>query len=162
MQEEPHIFAARIARMESGVVTHYIPVPPEIAEDYIEADTRRLIATLNGNEIRRYLFQSANGEYGLVIGKSVIRDLGLPMIEPIMVELRADPDPDRVELCEELEVALEQDDAAGERFYNMTPGKQRGLALHVCRAKRTSTRVRRALDVCEKLRTHTLYGDRNA
>ena len=34
------------------------------------------------------------------------------------------------------------------------------MGVHVDQAKRPATRERRALELCEKIRTHTLYGDR--
>ena len=42
----------------------------------------------------------------------------------------------------------------------MTPGRQRGLAYYITSAKTTDTRLKRALEIAHKLRTHTLYGDR--
>ncbi|MFT4603581.1 MAG: hypothetical protein ACI9W4_000296 [Rhodothermales bacterium] len=65
----PHVFAARIARMDSGLVAHIVPIPPEIGEEYVAAGTRRVIALLNGSEIRRYLFQTKDGEHAILIGK---------------------------------------------------------------------------------------------
>lgn len=155
----PHIFAARIAQINTGVVTHIVPIPPEIGEEYVEEGARRVIALLNGAEVRRYLFQTKDGEYAIMVGKSVIRDLQLPTEEPMIVELCPDPDPDRVELCPELVAVLELDESASERFYGMTPGKQRSFALHVCGGKRPATRERRALELARKLRTFTLYSD---
>ena len=160
MAREPDIFASSVVRMDSGVVTHIVTVPPEIAERYVEAGERRVIVLLNGHEVRRYLFQSANGEFGVIVGRSLLRDIGVALNEPVIVEMTPDPEPDRVDICDELVAALEQDEEAAERFYNWTPGKQRGLALYVAQAKRSETRVKRALEVTYKLRTYTLYGDR--
>ena len=156
----PHIFAAMIERMESGVVTHVVPVPAEIAEDYIAAGHRRVLISLNGAEVRRYLFQAANGQHGVMIGKSVIRQLGLSMHEPLVVELRPDPDPEALDLCEELLAVLEQDKEATTGFYALTLGGQRNVAFFVNSAKRSPTRIKRALEMARKLRTNTLYGDR--
>ena len=155
----PHIFAARIAQIDTGVMTTIVPIPPEIGEEYVEEGARRVIALLNGAKVRRYLFQTKDGEYAIMVGKSVIRDLGLPTDEPMIVELSPDPDPDSVELCPELVAALDLDQPASERFYAMTPGKQRSFALHVCGGKRPATRERRALELARKLRTHMLYSD---
>ncbi len=155
----PHIFAARIAQIDTGIVSHIVPIPPEIGEEYVEAGARRVIALLNGAEVRRYLFQTKDGEHAIMVGKSVIRDLGLPTEEPLIVELRPDPDPDRVDLCPELVAALALDEPASERFYGLSPGRQRSFALHVCGGKRSATREKRALEVARKLRTYTLYDD---
>ncbi|MEM8488954.1 MAG: YdeI/OmpD-associated family protein, partial [Bacteroidota bacterium] len=70
-----------------------------------------------------------------------------------------DPDPDHVELGEELEEVLAMDEEAAARFYSFTPGKRRGLAHHVNSAKREATRIKRALEIAHKVRTYTLYDD---
>ena len=49
--------------------------------------------------------------------------------------------------------------SAAARFASLTPGRQRSLAYYVDSAKRDATRIRRALDLAHKLKTHTLYGD---
>lgn len=131
---------------------HVVLVPPEIAEVYVAAGTRRVVALLNGQPVRRYLFRSADGEYGIIVGKSVIREYELSTEAPLIAEMWADPDPDRVDLCEELAVALKVDSEAGDRFYSMSPGKQRSLALYVCSAKRPATRERRAVETVRRLR----------
>jgi hypothetical protein len=140
---------------------HYIPVPPDIAETLIESGTRRVIARINEHEVRRSLFGHADGEYAIIVGLSILRDAGVQPGDVIILEMHTDPRPDHVDICEEFRAALEQDPEAMERFESFSTGKQRSLAYHVNSAKRSSTRVRRALDLTEKIRTRTLYGDRN-
>lgn len=154
------MFASTIVQMGKEVTMQVVLVPPEIAEVYVAAGTRRVVALLNGEPVRRYLFRSADGEFGIIVGKSVIRDYKLPIDAPLIVEMWADPHPDRVDLCEEMVVALKVDSEAGDRFYSMSPGKQRSLALYVCSAKRPATRERRAVDIARRLRTYTLQGDK--
>ncbi|MBO6575108.1 MAG: YdeI/OmpD-associated family protein [Rhodothermales bacterium] len=160
MPTEPHVFATTIERQDTGIITHVVVIPPEVAEACIAVGHRRVIVLLNGTELRRSIFSTRDGEFGLVIGRTYVRDLKLAVGEPMVVEMWPDPEPDRVDLCDELIAALEQDPEAAERFYNWTPGKQRSLAVHVCGAKRPATREKRAVEICYKLRTYTLAGDR--
>ena len=73
--------------------------------------------------------------------------------------MRVDPNPDAVEIAEELLEALAQDDEARERWETFTPGMQRSVNHYVDSAKRPETRIRRAVEVTEKIRTRTLHGD---
>jgi hypothetical protein len=151
-------FAAPVLRFDDAFGYHYLPVPDPIAEAYDAAGVRRLVATLNGHALRRAL-QSRDGARALIVGQAHLRDLGAAYGDTVEVELRPDPDPDAVDLGPEFEAALDQDEAAAARFFAMTPGRQRSLAYYVTSAKREATRVKRALELAHKLRTHTLYGD---
>lgn len=91
----------------------------------------------------------------------ILKKFGVRLGDIVILGLSPDPNPDVVELPEELVEALAQDEQASERFYGFSPGKQRGLVTYMNDAKRPETRVKRALELTHKLRTHTLYGDRN-
>ena len=95
----------------------------------------------------------------LILGTGVMRAIGVATGDTIFADLSPDSEPDRVDLGDEFEAVLAADADASERFFSFTPGKQRSLAFHVTSAKRPETRIRRALDLAEKIRTYTLYGD---
>lgn len=161
MKNDLHCFAAPLLKQEKGFpVMHYVPIPMEIAEELWKAGVRRVECTLNGREYRRAIKGRKDGERHLLVSKSMMKEMDVDYGETVIVELWPDADPDRVELCEELVEVLKQDKEAGERFYGMTPGRQRGFNLHVSSSKRSETRIKRALDIANKLRTHTLYDDR--
>lgn len=138
---------------------HYLPVPTDIAEELIAGGERRVLVHVNDVMVRRYVFCTGNGEYAVIVGLALLRDMGLMFGDMAHVDMEVDPDPYRIDLCEEFHVALQQDPEASERFHAMTPGRQRGLAGYISSAKREETRIRRSLDVCMKLRTNSLYGD---
>lgn len=155
-------FPAPVLKMtDRNPAYHFLPVPPEIAEELVDAGTRRVIADLNGTEVRRYLFSHADGEWAIIVGLPKLREAGISPGDMVIVGLRPDPDPDHVEICEEFRVALEQDPEARDRFESFTTGKQRSLVHYINSAKRSSTRVRRSLQMCEKIRTRTLHSDRS-
>lgn len=115
---------------------------------------------MNGNEYRRAITGRKDGERYVVVSKEMMKEIDVAFGDTVLVDLRPDPDPERVELCEELVGVLDQDEEAAERFYGMTPGIQRSFSLHVCGGKRSETRIKRALELAHKLRTNTLSGDR--
>jgi hypothetical protein len=157
-----YAFPAPVLRMDSNAMPfHYLPVPPDIAEEVISGGERRVIVRVNGVELRRYLFQSRNVEYAVIVSLSALRDMGLSQGDMADVDLEVDPEPDRIDICEEFRIAMDQDAEAAQRFDALSIGQRRGLAGYISSAKREETRIRRSLDICRKLRTHTLYGDRN-
>ena len=159
-----HVFAGPVLRTDEGLGMHYVPLPAEI-DDALDG-ARIVIGTLSGTDggpgvpFRRAVQGRGNGAPKLLFGKKVLREAGLAFGDTAVVELDLAADPDAVHLPAELAEALRQDDAARERFETFSPGRQRSLGVHVDQAKRADTRVRRALDLCEKIRTYTLYGDR--
>jgi len=138
---------------------HYMPLPPEIAEELIESGTKRVILRIAGREANRAIHRSKNGEYHLVLGTTVLRSLRIDLGDVVIAELRSDPNPDQIDLPPEFEEALDQDPEASARFFGFTPGKRRSVATYIDQAKRPETRIKRALEMAHKLRTYTLYGD---
>lgn len=162
VRKHEHSYAAPLLKQEKGFpIMHYVPLPMEIADELQRAGVRRVECKMNGNEYRRAITGPNDGERYLLVSKKMMKEMKVGLGDTVLIDLWADPDPDRIELCEELVATLNQDKEAAERFYNMTPGQQRGLNLHISSAKRSETRIKRALDIAHKLRTYTLYGDLN-
>ncbi len=160
MTEPEFEFAAPVLRQSRGLRFHYLPLPDEVADALEREGVRRVIVDLNGFRVRRAVMNSVDAGRHLVTGRSVLRDAGARLGDMVHVALWADPDPEAVELPEELEAALAQDPGAAARFETFTPGQRRSLALYVTQAKRTETRVKRSIELAYKLRSYTLYGDK--
>lgn len=152
-------FAAPVLRQQTGLKQHYVPLPVEVADELKAAGVRRVIATLNGRPVSRGVQGNRDGERFVLLSNVLLREIGARLGDIVTVDLKPDPEPDRIELGEEFTAVLEQDEEAAARFYAMTPGLQRSLAYYVTSAKRTETRIARALELAQKLRTRTLYGD---
>ncbi|HEX9951288.1 MAG TPA: YdeI/OmpD-associated family protein [Rubricoccaceae bacterium] len=152
-------FAAPVLLSVSWPGYHTLPVPGEVAATLAASGTRRVVAVLNGHPVRRAL-TTLDGGTVLMLGRDILRTVGVEEGDTVFADLSPDPEPDRVDLGAEFEAALADDAEAAARFFSFTPGRQRSMAIYVTGAKRPETRVRRALELAHKLRTHTLYGDR--
>ena len=139
---------------------HYVPIPPDAAEQLIAAGIRRVLLEVNGKEANRSLHQNRDGEYRLIIGLATLRDLGIKPGEVFVGTLRPDPDPDRVDIPDEFLEALSDHPGARVRFEGWTLGKKRSLVSYITQAKREETRWKRAYELAQKLETYTLYGDK--
>ena len=151
-------FAAPVLREEGGMGYHFLPVPPESAARLAASGTRRVVAVLNGHSVRRALV-TVDGGPALILGQDLLRTIGAQPGDTVLVDASPDPEPDRIDLGDELEAVFADDAEAAVRFFGFTPGRQRSIATYVTGAKRAETRIKRALDLAHKLRTHTLYGD---
>ncbi len=89
----------------------------------------------------------------------MLKQWGLREGDAVDVVLKEDPEPEKIDFAEELLTALAQDPEARRRWDSFTLGKKRSLNLYVTTAKRAETRERRAVEIVEKIRNRTLYGD---
>ncbi|MGB3544810.1 YdeI/OmpD-associated family protein [Rubrivirga sp.] len=135
---------------------HYVPVPPEV-DDALEG-ARAVVGTLCDVPFRRVVHGRKNGTPHLRFGKQVLRRAGLSLGDTAFIEVEP-TDPATVHLPPEFEAALEADPDAAARFSTFSAGKQRSLGTHVAYPTRAETRERRAVELCEKIRTHTLHDD---
>ena len=150
-------FTSRIDILDTGMRMHVIPVPPEVADRLRKS--KRVIINIGEIELKRAMHGVKSGSPYLMIGKQVLRELGLRLGSEVSVKLREDPQPDRIDVAPELLEALKQDPEANARWQTFPPGKRRSINHYVESAKREDTRIRRAVDITEKIRTNTLYGD---
>lgn len=138
---------------------HVIPIPEKEALALKKSGHKRLLLTLDKVTHRRALMNTALGDHFVIFGKTVLTQHNLKLGDPVRVQLAVDPNPDEIDIPIELEEALAQDNGANKRWNTFTAGKQRSLCHYVSSAKREETRIKRAVDLAYKIRTHTLYGD---
>lgn len=152
-------FESFVCRVDGAMNPHGIPVPDEVSELLRKAGVGRIVVKINGYELRRGLQGSKEFGSHIVVGLNLLKEAGLKIGETVCVECEPDPNPEQIDIPEELLIAIEQDGEASERWMSMSPGKKRSIAYHVSSAKREDTRIKRALDITMKLRTGTLYGN---
>lgn len=88
--------------------------------------------------------QPAKGRWYLLLSQRFMREHNLQLGDSVEVRFNIG-DQDYVHMPSELLAALNDNDAANERWQSFTPGKQRGYAAMVSSAKQTKTRQSRAL-----------------
>lgn len=153
-------FTSTVVRLETGMRYHALPVPDAVAAKFKAAGVRRLIATINGHTCKRALQNHADGGSFLIVGGDLLKTCGLKLRSVATVSLAPDPEPDDLDMPEAFALVLEQDPAARERWNTFPIGRQRSLLHYITSAKQEATQIKRAWDLAEKIRTHTLYGDK--
>lgn len=152
-------FTSTLARLEQDMAFHILPVPDDIAAAWKQAKVRRLIGTINGHSFKRALMNHADGGSFFIVGRDIIKAAGISPRTPTKLDFRPDPKPDDLDMPEEFAIALRQDPEAKKRWHTFTIGRQRSLLVYITTAKTEPTRIKRAVDLATKIRTHALYGD---
>ena len=157
----PLSFTATVVRLETGMRYHALPVPDDVASKFKAAGVRRLIAVINGHTCKRALQNHADGGSFLIVGGDLLKTCGLKLRSTATVSLTPDPEPDALDMPEAFALVLEQDDEARARWETFPVGRQRSLLHYISSAKQEATQIKRAWELAEKIRMHTLYGDKS-
>jgi hypothetical protein len=129
-----------------------IIVVPEAAWQAVGGKaTRRVVATLNGHAERLGLLPLAGGGRYLMLRKDLCQHLGLAIGQEVEVGLVPDPNPDHVDLPDELAEALGAWPEAEAAFAQHSGAMRRAIARKVADAKRPETRARYAVELAERL-----------
>ena len=152
-------FASNVVRLEQGMPFHALPVPDAAALAWKKAKVRRLIGTINGHPIKRALMNHAGSGSFLIVSRKLMKQAGIGLKTPALLAFRPDPAPDQLDVPAEFRLVLDQDPAARARWETFTTGRRRSLLVYITGAKTEPTRIKRAVELARKIRTHTLHGD---
>lgn len=146
-----HEFLAPVLLTAGGMTPHKLALPAEIGDPLRERRVRRVVGTLNGRPFRLALHRSRDGFSFLALSRARMAELAVAAGDLVEVALSPDPDPDHVDLGDELAAALDASADAAAVWEGLTPGTRRALAYTVTSAKRPGTRQDRAQTVVRKL-----------
>ena len=113
--------------------------------------TKRVVATLNGHAERLGLLPLEGGGRYLMLRKDLCQHLGIAIGQEVEVSLTPDPNPDYVDLPDELAEALGAWPKAEAAFAQHSGAMRRAMARKVADAKRSETRARYAVELAERL-----------
>lgn len=113
--------------------------------------TKRVVATLNGHAERLGLLPQEGGGRYLLLRKELCQRLGLVIGQELDLTLAPDPNPDYVDLPDELAEALAAWPEAEAAFQAQSGAMRRAIARKVADAKRPDTRARYAVELAERL-----------
>jgi hypothetical protein len=143
------------ATLEAGgpsfMPTQIVVVPNHAWQAVGGKATKRIIATLNGHAERLGLLPQEGGGRYLMLRKELCQRLGLQIGQELEVSLAPDPNPDHIDLPDELAEALAAWPEAETAFQAQTGAMRRAMARKVADAKRPDTRARYAVELAERL-----------
>lgn len=153
-------FSARLMKQRGGLAGHYLSVPVDIALAFAGEKVKRTIGTINGIGFNLALLSDGQGGKYLAVGGPLCRAARIVENSLVGVQIQPDPNPDFIELCEEMLAVLELDEEAGRIFFGFTKGMQRSLAYYANSAKQVETRIKRALELAHKMKTGQLHSQK--
>ncbi|TPG62361.1 YdeI/OmpD-associated family protein [Hymenobacter nivis] len=128
-----------------------VVVVPEAVRAALGPGTKRVVCTIGGHTERLGLLPREGGGRYLLLRKDLCAQLGLQIGQEITLSLAPDPDPDRIDLPDELAEALAAWPEAEAAFQAHSGAHKRAMARHVATAKAADTRARRAVQLAERL-----------
>jgi hypothetical protein len=131
--------------------TQVIVVPEQAWQALGGKAAKRVVATLNGQAERLGLLPLEGGGRYLMLRKELCQRLGLVIGQEVAVQLAPDPNPDHVDLPDELAEALAAWPEAEASFLAQSGAMRRAIARKVADAKRPDTRARYAVELAERL-----------
>ena len=141
--------------------TQTVVVPAEALAALGSKATKRVICTIRGHALRLGLLPLEGGGRYLMLNKDVCRTVGIVLGDELDLTIEPDPNPDHVDLPDELAEALAAWPEAETAFHAYSGAHRRAMARLVDEAKQPTTRARRAVTLVERLGRglHPFRGD---
>lgn len=130
---------------------YHIVVAEDVAKQFIIAENKRVICTINQVSWHAALLKSAEYFYILVNSENR-KKLGLKEGDQILVSLEKDLFEYGFVVPEELDVLLEQDEEANRYFMSLTVGKRRSLVYLVQTVNNSNSRLKKSLAIAHHLK----------
>lgn len=148
------------SEMNGAFAAFVLPVPNEVSQAIYEASgSWRVIVKIAGQEWRMGLISDGAGTRVLSMSREKAKIFNGREGTQVNVVIKADPQPDFVEVPPYFEELLPGSPVAQERWINFTTGQKRGLAHYLMSAKRPETTRKRCEEMIWRLAEYQLYGD---
>ena len=144
-------FTSIIHDFNTELWRHHLPVPTEIAEQFIEGDNRRVICTLMGDYKMNSALMASKEYWFILLNKDIRKKYGLNTGDAVKVHLEKDRSEYGMEMPEEMMVVMDQDETGTQYFKALTMGKQRSLLYIINKVKNPDSRINKALAIMDHL-----------
>lgn len=119
-----------------------------------EKNPSRIVFSINGaGRIYRAFMPAGNGDFFILINQEICRQFNLEPEVPVTLQISPDDSEYGMPLPEELAELWAMDEEAYRVFHLLTPGKQRGLIYQISKPKGADTRVKKAVQISEYLKS---------
>jgi len=145
-------FTGRISKGAGAFGIHYwIVVPESICYALLQAGHSRVIVQIGDFSFRRALVSVLSEGKTLQIGKDLRKSLAVNEDQDLLIRIESDPNPNALDIPEELEYLLYEDETINALWEGLTIGYRRSMLIWVNGAKRAETRLNRAMEICRRL-----------
>lgn len=147
-------FSAPMERMSGRFAWSYVEFPHDVKHLFGKRGEVRVKTVINGVHVDRALMPTKSGIHILVLGGDLRRKAGLKKPgDMVTVELWLDPEPDRIDVPEELAETLDFIPEMKAEWDKLKPGMQRSLCYWVNSGKTVPTRAKRVAELLSRFET---------
>lgn len=143
-------FAAELERFDGKGAWYYILYPNSVEEEFGTKGRLRVLGTMNGFDVDRALIPQGDGTHVFILGGELRKKLGVHLGDRIEMQFHVNPNPDVIDVPEELEIALEMEPELQVVYDRQTPGTKRGISYWINSGKRQETRAKRAAEIMRR------------
>ncbi|MEL7160140.1 MAG: YdeI/OmpD-associated family protein [Bacteroidota bacterium] len=119
-----------------------------------EKNATRVLVEINGQgKISSGLMPNGKGDFFITISKEVRKRFGIEEGDEVDLVIHPDESEYGMPVPEEMVELWAMDEEAYDVFHGLTPGKQRGLIYIIAKPKRAETRVKKAVQIHEYLKS---------
>lgn len=155
--DQPVTFNAYLSPVKGPMVHHVIQVPEEAVVYFRQSKGPvRILCSISGYTEFPCALNPRGNNYIIIASKALIKSHKLKLDIPFTVCIRKDVD-NGLLLPEELEEVLDQDEWGKSLFEGLLLGHKRGLIYYIRSAKSVDIRIKRALDIIDKIKTGRLH-----
>jgi len=144
-------FKSTVNVFNNNVYYYHLPVPDSVNAYFSQFEHKRVIFSINGKLRKSGGIMKSAEYYYLLLNKEIVAQLNLQIGQEINVKFEHDTSEYGMPMPEEMQVVLDQDEAALAYFQKLTPGKQRNLIYLVTKIKNPDKRINKALAIVEHL-----------
>ena len=140
-------------KISSNSTSNVLPFEENQAKTILKKFGKRVLYIVNEKHTFHgaILFSKTIGHY-LYFSKRKIKELGLENGEVLNIEIKKDASTYQFAICEEFKAVFDTDPEANREFQKLTDGRKRGIIHHINSAKRSETRINRALKLASNLK----------
>lgn len=145
-------FETFLKRLQGKGKYHYFDFPYDVEKEFGKRGSVRVFAIVNGVEFDRALIPHGDGTHHVIMGGDLRRKAKIRSGDELLVEIRLNPEPRKLNIPEELEAVFELEPITKERFETkLSASTQRNICYWIDSAKRDETRTNRAIDMMNRL-----------
>lgn len=137
---------------------HFVRVPASVSKFFGTKGRVRVLGTMNGAQVDRALIPDGEGGHDIIVGTDVRKKTKAEEGKKVVIEIYRNPNPDDIDIPEELTEAINMEEEAIRKFAKMTPGMKRNMAYWVNSGKLPETRAKRAVEILRRIMNNYPFG----
>lgn len=144
-------FSAPLERTTGDPAWSYVEFPHDVKELFGKRGSVRMKALINGVAADRALMPTKSGYHIIVLSGELRKQAGIKRLgDLVRVELWLDPEPDRIELPDDLAETLDFMPEMKAAWDRLKPGMKRSMCYWVSSGKTAPTRAKRIAELLRR------------